>query len=36
VNEPVTSIIGCHIRSGGHDTTLYDRQRFFDFANLHL
>jgi hypothetical protein len=36
VNQPVTGTIGYHIRSGGHDVTLYDWQQYLNFADLHL
>jgi hypothetical protein len=36
VNSPVHSTIGYHIRTGGHGVTLYDWQRYLDFADLHL
>jgi hypothetical protein len=36
VNSPVTRDIGYHRREGRHDLTLYDWQRYMEFANMHL
>ena len=36
INEPVAHDIGYHVRSGVHDVTLYDWQRYLDFADKHL
>lgn len=35
VDTPVHSTIGYHIRSGGHDVTLFDWQQYLTFADKH-
>ena len=36
LNSPVMGDLGYHIRTGVHDVTLYDWQRYLDFADMHL
>ena len=36
VNSPVVGTIGYHMRTGGHDVTLYDWQQYLDFGDKHL
>jgi len=36
VDSPVQGRIGYHVRSGGHDLTEYDWQRFMDFMDKHF
>jgi hypothetical protein len=35
-DTPVGDVLGYHVRSGGHDVTLYDWERYLDFADRHL
>jgi alpha-N-arabinofuranosidase len=36
LNQPVTGDIGYHVRSGKHDVTAYDWDRYLDFMELHF
>ena len=36
VDEPVMETVGYHVRSGGHDVTAYDWDRYLDFADRHF
>lgn len=36
VSQPITGIIGYHIRPGGHDVTGYDWDRYLDFADKRM
>jgi hypothetical protein len=35
-DQPATGQIAYHLRSGGHDITQYDWERYLDFADMHL
>src|SRR5206468_8481559 len=36
VNTPLMRTVGYHRREGKHDVTLYDWQRYIEFAEMHL
>jgi hypothetical protein len=36
VNEPIRRTIGYHYRTGKHEVTPYDSDRFLTFADKHL
>ena len=36
LNRPVGTTLGYHVRSGGHNVTDYDWERYLDFADRHL
>lgn len=36
IDTPVMGQVAYHIRSGGHDVTLYDWERYMDFADKHV
>lgn len=36
VNQPAMGTVAYHIRTGGHDVTDYDWQRYMDFADKHI
>ena len=36
VEKPIVRAIGHHLRTGKHDVTLYDWQRYMDFADKHF
>ena len=36
VDKPVQNTIGYHIRTGKHDVTEFDWQRYMDFADKHF
>ena len=35
-DQPVGRTVGYHVRTGGHDITAYDWERYLDFADRHL